>query len=464
MSERRERERADVSLRPWAEGDLPLLQRLLGDPEMTRYLGGPESPEAMEARHRRYLAADPQTHGLFAVTAGEVAEPVGWVGFWESECDDGTVWECGWGVVPEAQGRGIATAATALLLEEARRRGRHRLLHAFPSVDNVPSNALCRTLGFRCLGEVEVEYPKGHLMRSNDWQCELWPQHAPESSRDLATRRVERDGVVLATESFGDPADPAVLLIMGAMASGVWWPEEFCRRLAGRGRFVVRYDHRDTSASTTGSPGVIDYTVEDLADDALRVLDGYAITRAHLAGMSLGGFLAQLVALKAPERVLTLTLIASERLAAADPTIPGMAPEIAAHHATAAELDWADRAAVAEYQTGAWRLLGGPARAFDEAGVRALVEADLARTPDPLTPMNHALLGDPEGWYGRLDEIRQPVLVIHGTHDAVLPYAHAEALLRDLPRAELLTLEGAGHELHRDDWPAMLDAVVRHTS
>jgi pimeloyl-ACP methyl ester carboxylesterase len=248
------------------------------------------------------------------------------------------------------------------------------------------------------------------------------------------------------------------------MASGVWWPDEFCRRLAGAGRFVIRYDHRDTGASTSGSPGVIAYTVEDLADDALRVLDDYGVARAHLVGMSLGGFLAQLAALKAPDRVLTLTLIASERLAAADPSIPGMSPEIPAYHAAAAELDWSDRAAVVDYQVGAWRLLHGPAHPFDEAGVRAMVEADLARTPDPLTPMNHALLGDAEGWYGRLDEIRQPALVIHGTHDPVLPYAHAEALLRDLPRAELLRLEGAGHELHPADWPAILQAIARHTS
>jgi RimJ/RimL family protein N-acetyltransferase len=179
MRERGRREPGHVVIRPWVDGDLELLRRLLGEPEMMRYLGGPESPEAMEARHRRYLTADPETNGLFAVTAGDGAEPVGWAGFWESEWRGETVWECGWHVVPEAQGRGIATAATALLLEEARRRGRHREVHAFPSVGNAASNALCRTLGFRCLGEVEVEYPKGHLMRSNDWRYELWPSYDP---------------------------------------------------------------------------------------------------------------------------------------------------------------------------------------------------------------------------------------------------------------------------------------------
>jgi RimJ/RimL family protein N-acetyltransferase len=162
-----------VALRPWAEGDLWLLRRLLGEPEMTRFLGGPESPEAIESRHRRYLAADPETHGLYAVTVEPGAEPVGWVGFWESEVDGEPAWECGWSVLPEAQGRGVATAATTQLIAEASRRRRHRWLIASPSVDNVASNALCRTLGFESRGETEVEYPKGRQMRSVDWRRDL---------------------------------------------------------------------------------------------------------------------------------------------------------------------------------------------------------------------------------------------------------------------------------------------------
>lgn len=268
---------------------------------------------------------------------------------------------------------------------------------------------------------------------------------------------------MLAAESFGAPSDPAILLVMGAMASAVWWPYEFCRRLAEHGRFVIRYDHRDTGGSSTGVPGAASYTTEDLADDVMRVLDGFGIARAHLVGMSLGGFLAQLVALKYADRVLTLTLVASERLAATDPALPGMSPDILAYHAGAAELDWSDREAVVAYQVGAWRLLNGPAHPFDEAGIRDLVATDYDRTPDPLTPMNHALLGDAGAWYGRLDQITQPALIIHGTADPVLPYAHAEALVRDLPAAELLTLPGTGHELHPDDWPAILEALARHT-
>jgi pimeloyl-ACP methyl ester carboxylesterase len=271
----------------------------------------------------------------------------------------------------------------------------------------------------------------------------------------------------LFSESVGDRDAPPVLLIMGAMASGVWWPGSFCAQLAARGRFVIRYDHRDTGRSTNYGPGGATYSVESLADDALRVMDAYGIESAHLAGMSLGGFLSQMIALKAPGRVRTLTLIASERLAADDPAMPPMDPRVPAYHARAAELDWTNRDAVLEYQLGAWRLLTGSAHPFDEAYVRGLTEEDWDRTANPLTPFNHAALAqatDWMKWVGRLDEIDAPALIIHGTEDLVLPYAHGVALKAALRNSRLLTLPGTGHELHPLDWPVILDAMVEHTS
>jgi pimeloyl-ACP methyl ester carboxylesterase len=226
---------------------------------------------------------------------------------------------------------------------------------------------------------------------------------------------------------------------------------------------VIHYDHRDTGKSTSYAPGEASYSVENLADDAVAVLDGYGLDRAHLVGMSLGGYLAQLVALRHPSRVLTLTLIASEPLAAADPEQPAMDPSIGEYHARAAELDWSDRDSVVSYQVGAWRLLSGSAHSFDEPAIRTMAEADFDRTPKLLSTFNHASLGDAIGWLDRLDEIDVPAQVVHGTEDPVLPYAHALALAAALPKASLLTLEGTGHELHRADWPAILDAVEQHT-
>lgn len=272
------------------------------------------------------------------------------------------------------------------------------------------------------------------------------------------------DRGALFTESFGDRDAPPVLLIMGAMASGVWWPRSFCIQLASRGRFVVRYDHRDTGRSTSYGPGVVSYSTETLANDALSVLDAHNIESAHLVGMSLGGYLCQLLALKAPSRVRTLTLIASESLAPKDAATPGIDPRILEYHAQATGLDWSNREAVIEYQVGAWRLLSGSAHPFDEEFIRGLASEEWERTPDPLTPFNHAGLKEPTAWINRLGEIQAPVLIIHGTEDMAVPYAHGIALHNAIRGSSLIPMRGTGHELHPLDWPLILDAIVQHTA
>ncbi len=165
-----------VALRPWSGEDAWLLHRLLGDPEMMEHLGGPEPPEKIRERHRRYVAMNEGDAGrMFVITADPGARAAGSIGYWERPSGDETVWETGWLVLPEFQGRGIATAATRLLVEEARRAGRHRSIHAYPDVDNGPSNAICRRAGFTLLGVLEFEYPPGRPMRGNDWALDLAP-------------------------------------------------------------------------------------------------------------------------------------------------------------------------------------------------------------------------------------------------------------------------------------------------
>ena len=176
--------RDQIALRAWSEGDLGLLKRLLGDPALMKDLGGPEMPDAILSRHERYLGSDPTRTGLFAVVLGPERTAVGWVGYWESTWAGEDVWECGWHVLLEYQGRGVATAATALAIAELRKQSIHRYLHAFPSVENAASNALCATLGFMLLGEVEVEYPVGQMMHSNNWRLDLTLPHADNGAVD----------------------------------------------------------------------------------------------------------------------------------------------------------------------------------------------------------------------------------------------------------------------------------------
>lgn len=159
-----------VRLEPWAQDDFWLLHRL-NTPEMTEHLGGPETEEQLVARHRRYLRLE--SGRMYRVTSAGTGDTVGSIGLWEREWRGGTVWETGWGVLPEFQGRGLAVAAARALVEAARAAGGHRYLHAFPGVDHPASNAVCRRAGFELLGAVEFEYPKDHWITSNDWRVDL---------------------------------------------------------------------------------------------------------------------------------------------------------------------------------------------------------------------------------------------------------------------------------------------------
>lgn len=165
-----------IGIRPWEQGDLGLLERLLGDPAMTVYIGGPETSEQLLKRHARYCTDRSAAAGrTFAIVEGDDIEGIGWVGYWESDWQGERMWEIGWSVLPEHQCRGAATAAAALIVDLARAEDSHRCVHACPAVENAASNAVCRKLGFTFHGETDVEYPKGTIFRGNDWRLDLFP-------------------------------------------------------------------------------------------------------------------------------------------------------------------------------------------------------------------------------------------------------------------------------------------------
>ena len=163
-----------VQLEPWSENDLALDQHMLGDPEMTRYLGGPESPERIAQRHARKLRLPDAGAGrMFKIVLRATSEAVGSVGYWDDSWHGEDIYQIGWMVLTAFQGRGIASAATAQAIVQARAEGKHRFLHAFPSVENAPSNGIGQKLGFTLVEAFESEYPKGHFMQCNDWRLDL---------------------------------------------------------------------------------------------------------------------------------------------------------------------------------------------------------------------------------------------------------------------------------------------------
>ena len=165
----------EVTLQPWAEADLPLLQRLLGDPDMMVHLGGPETQEQILRRHQRYVhPPESGTDRMFKVVWGPNAEGVGSVGYWRRSWRNQSVYEIGWLILPEYQGLGVATKAARATIAHASLAPKIQFIHAFPSVENTASNAICRKLSFTLVEECQFEYPPGHSMTVNDWRFELF--------------------------------------------------------------------------------------------------------------------------------------------------------------------------------------------------------------------------------------------------------------------------------------------------
>jgi pimeloyl-ACP methyl ester carboxylesterase len=275
---------------------------------------------------------------------------------------------------------------------------------------------------------------------------------------------VQANGAALCVQTFGAPTDPAVLLVMGAGASMDWWEDDFCARLAAGPRHVIRYDHRDTGQSTSYPPGEPGYTGDDLVADVAALLAALGVRRAHVVGQSMGGALAQLLALDHPECVASLTLVATSP-AGPDDDLPPMSDEARAAFAAIAEPDWSDRAAVIEYLTAQWRATASRSRPFDAEGTRALCTRVVDRTTNMESSLKNAYAAKgSDRWRERLGTLDVPTLVIHGTEDPLFPLGHGEALAREIPGAELLILKGAGHELARGDWDVVVPAILAHTS
>ena len=273
------------------------------------------------------------------------------------------------------------------------------------------------------------------------------------------TAAAQRPDIV--SETFGSPRDPAILLIMGAMASMLWWPEAFCRQLADRGRFVIRYDNRDSGLSTKYPPGAPPYTFEDMVDDAMRVLDDHGVAKAHVAGMSMGGMIAQSVALKYPERVSALTVISCSPLGVDTSSLPGTTEAYKEHSAQGANVDWSKREQVLDFMVEDARAIASTRHPFDEERTRAMIEADYDRSGGLANATNHFLLkgGGPQR---TIRDLTVPLLVIHGGADPLFPIEHGEALASAVPGARLVKVEGGGHELPRNDWQQIVDAIVAH--
>ncbi|MFE3451784.1 alpha/beta fold hydrolase [Nonomuraea sp. NPDC059194] len=286
-------------------------------------------------------------------------------------------------------------------------------------------------------------------------------QAAPEKT-------VRANDVDLAVQTFGDPAAPAILLISGAEGTMDWWEDDFTDRLAASGRYVIRYDTRDTGRSTTFPVGAPPYTQDDLLADALGVLDAHGLAAAHIVGISMGGGLAQRLGVAHPDRILSLTLISTSPGGPGGPDNPDLPPMSEALATMFAEPspgpDWTDRDAVIAYFLAGEHAFSGTIP-VDEDRVRRTAGRAFDRSPVPAAASNHWMIEGGEPIRARLGEITAPTLVLHGTADPLFPYGHAEALAREIPGASLVPLPGVGHQMPPYQvWDTVIQAIVEHTA
>ncbi|MBE1533114.1 alpha/beta hydrolase [Actinomadura algeriensis] len=284
------------------------------------------------------------------------------------------------------------------------------------------------------------------------------------------------------SEEFGAETDAPILLIMGSMSQGVLWPDEFVGRLAAGGRRVVRYDHRDTGMSDTVDFAAEPYTWNDIKNDVYRVMDAHGLDDAHLVGHSAGGLLAQLIAVERPERVRTLTVIASSPLGGGEGDVlvraltgrpqpegglPEPTPEFVDHfRALMTAPPPPDRRARIDAMIAEQRVLHGTGLPFDEDAARRLQEHVHERARDLAAATNHRLAAAADPDFEPPDvlhRVKAPTLVIEGTHEPVKP-GHGAVIAERIPNARLTIVPGMGHTLPPETHEELTAAILAHTA
>ncbi len=289
----------------------------------------------------------------------------------------------------------------------------------------------------------------------------------------MAVETVRVGDLEIAHEKFGDPADPPVLLVMGLATQMLAWPDEFCADLAGRGHRVIRFDNRDVGLSThlngapppdlaaalAGDTSSASYTLADLAADTVGLLDALGIDSAHLVGASMGGMIAQTVAIEHPDRVRSLTSIMSTTGDRAVGAATAEAVQVLLAPAAVT------REQAVERTLATMRVIGSPGYELDEAAVRDLAGRSYDRAHDPAGVLRQllAIAASPDRTPS-LGGIRVPAVVIHGADDPLIDVSGGRATAAAIPGSELVLIDGMGHDMPEQIWPQVVDAVAERAA
>ncbi len=283
--------------------------------------------------------------------------------------------------------------------------------------------------------------------------------------------RARTNGIELEYEAFGSPTDPTIVLVMGFSLQMIDWDERFCRDLASRGFRVVRFDNRDVGLSSkieggkapdigalmTGDASSATYSLDDMAKDTVGLLDALDVPAAHFVGMSMGGMIAQLVAVSAPERVKSLCSIMSTT---GDRSVGNATPAALGVLLTPVP---SEREANIARSVEVWRILASPSHPIDEVETRARCTAAFDRSFAPAGAGRQlAAILSARDRTAELAKLRVPAVVVHGVDDPLIAPDGGEATARAIPGAELALVQGMGHELPARVWPRIIDAIVEN--
>ena len=288
---------------------------------------------------------------------------------------------------------------------------------------------------------------------------------------------VTANGIQIEYETFGDSSGRPLLLIIGLGGQMIYWDDDLCKDLAAAGHYVIRYDNRDVGLSTkfeqAGIPNLPEifgkilqgqkikppYTLDDMADDAVALLDALKIAKAHLCGMSMGGMIAQTMAIRHPARVLSLISIYSTT---GNPEVPQPSPEVIGLLTTPPP---SEREGFIEHMVRVFKTISGPAFPPDEAWTRKVMGEGYDRSFCPQgTARQLVAILTHDNRAPALSSIQVPTLVIHGTSDPLVSVEGGKDTAKAIPGAQLILIEGMGHDLpHGGAWPRIVQAIIKHT-
>lgn len=294
-------------------------------------------------------------------------------------------------------------------------------------------------------------------------------------SKASPVQLAKANGIKIWYETFGEPQNPALLLVMGGLCQGILWPTDFCEQLAREGFYVIRYDHRDCGLSTCFTFEENPYDLFDMAKDAMGLLDYLQVDQANVCGLSMGGPIAELMSVHFPNRIATLTLIATScDLRPSSLSYDGLYPEdITLSRPKKIYLDWMQKFLNNPPQTEeehleerviAWAILNGSITPFDEGLYREIHREFLNRLKYPESLTNHlsAIKRSFEMIQAVPWQVRAPALVIHGSEDPIFPQDHGEALHAAIANSHYLFVQGLGHVVNRYFYDFLINEIKHH--